>query len=179
MHPMTHKRFFWVAAMMLIVAMGTLTGCVQEVEVVDATPAAGTTEDPGDGSSLQGAEGNLAVVAVDFDPPLNYEQLILLRQSITLLVTIANTGDVRQDDVTVRAELTSPEDAELFITQGASLSSIAPGESQVVRFAPLSGIPHLQAFHLEVMVDAGEGERELHDNRRAFEIQIIPEATQP
>jgi hypothetical protein len=173
MHSMTHKRLFWASAIMLVLAASTLTGCVQ-VKVVDATPVAGVSELDAGALPVEGAENNLAVLAVDFDPPLNYEQLILLQRSIALLVTIENTGDQTQTDVAVRAELTSPEDPDLFITQGASLSSIGPGEIQEVRFAPLSDIPHLQFFHLEVKADPAEGELNLADNHRAFDIQILP-----
>ena len=92
----------------------------------------------------------MAVLTVDFDPPLDYEQLILHSQSVTLLVAVENTGIHTQRDVTVRAELSTPEDSELFLTRGASVESIAPGEIQIVRFARLGEIPYHQTFHLEV-----------------------------
>jgi len=114
----------------------------------------------------------LAVLTVEFDPPLDYQQLIFRRQSVTLLVAVENLGNTAERDVTVRAELSSPENPDLLLTQGASVASIAPGEIQVVHFSRLGEIPYHQAYHLEVMVDPVAGESELGDNRKAFDIQI-------
>jgi hypothetical protein len=155
----------------LLMALVTLVGCV-EVSEVDTTPAASTPD--AFASPLPGVEHhNLAVLTVDFDPPLDYQQLIVHRQSVTLLVAVENTGSHTQRDVTVRAELSTPEDTELLLTRGASVESIAPGEIQVVRFARLGEIPYHQIYHLEVIVDPVEGERDLSDNLKAFDIQIL------
>jgi hypothetical protein len=162
----------------LCLALTVLTGCV-EVEVRDATPAASTSE-PFTSSLLEGdKEHNLAVLAVDFDPPLDYQQLIIRSQSVALLVAIENTGTATERDVTVRAQLSTAEDPEFLLAQGASVASIAPGEVQIVRFARLGQIPYHQVYRLEVAVDPVEGERDLNDNHRAFDIQIHQEDTSP
>ena len=154
----------------LLLTLVSLVGCV-EVKEVDPTPDAGTPD--AFASPLPGVEyHNLAVLTVDFDPPLDYQQLIVHRQSVTLLVAVENTGSHTERDVTVRAELSTPEDAEFLLTRGASVESIAPGEIQVVRFARLGDIPYHQIYHLEVIVDPVEGEHDLSDNLKAFDIQI-------
>ena len=154
----------------LLMALVTLSGCV-EVHEVD-TAATASTPDVFT-SPLPGVEyHNLAVLTVDFDPPLDYQQLILHRQSVTLLVAVENTGSYTQRDVTVRAELSTLEDAEFLLTRGASVESIAPGEIQVVHFARLGEIPYHQVYHLEVIVDPVDGESDLGDNLKAFDIQI-------
>ena len=61
----------------------------------------------------------------------------------------------------------------------ASIASIAPGEVQVVRFSRLGDIPYYQNYRLEVMVDPVAGESELGDNRKAFDIQILQEPSNP
>jgi hypothetical protein len=155
----------------LIVTLVALTGCA-EVEVVDTTPAAtapGTFASP---LTAGAKDHDLAVLTVEFDPPLDYQQLIIRRQSVTLLVAVENLGNTVERDVTVRAELSSPENPDLLLTQGASVASIAPGEIQVVHFSRLGEIPYHQAYHLEVVVDPVAGESELGDNRKAFDIQI-------
>jgi hypothetical protein len=155
----------------LVLALFALTGCV-EVQVVDTTPSVIAPETLTSPLPAASGEHNLAVLALDFDPALNYQQLIVRRQSVALLVVIENTGGSTERNVTVRAQLSSPEDPDLLLTQEASVSSIAPGEIQIVRFAPMKEIPFHETFHLEVMVDPMDGEKDLSDNRKAFEIQI-------
>jgi hypothetical protein len=162
----------WIAAALLLLLL-SVAACT-DVQVVDTTPFAAAPE--AFTSPLQEGEDrhNLAVLAVEFDPPLDYQQLIILRQPVALLVVIENTGRATERDVTVRAELTSPEDPDLLLTQGASVSSIAPGEIQLVRFARLGEIPYHETYHLEVFVDPVDGETGLTDNRKAFDIEIQP-----
>jgi hypothetical protein len=114
-------------------------------------------------------------MAVDFDPPLSYKQLIIRRQAIALLVVVENTGTETEQDVAIRVRLSTPEEPEFLLTQDASVASIAPGEVQIVRFDPLGEIPYHQAYHLEVLVDPVDGEADLGDNSKAFDIQIRTE----
>jgi hypothetical protein len=151
-----------------------LVGCV-EVEVRDATPAAGAS-DASTEASLEGdGDHNLAILAVDFEPPLDYQQLIIRRRAIDLLVAVENRGTSTERDVTVRARLSTPEDPELLLAQGAIIASIAPGEIQVVRFGQLGRLPYHQLYHLEVLVEPVEGETNLGDNGKAFDIEIRQE----
>jgi hypothetical protein len=158
----------------VMLVLTTLTGCAG-IEVLDATPAVSppelTTARPSEGDALH----NLAIQSVDFDPPLNYHQLIVQRKSLTLLVTVENLGSSPEQDVTVRAELSTSHDPELSLTQGASMASIAPGEVQVFRFSRLGAIPYHQSYRLEVSVDAVTGEQDLADNFKAFDIEIQQE----
>jgi len=163
---------------MLLLALVTLSGCVR-VEVVDTTPVAGTPGAAIKPAVVSGGGHNLAVLAVDFDPPLDYQQLVAQRQAVTLLVAIENTGDVTERDVTVRAQLSTPENPDFLLTQGASLVSIAPGEVQVAHFSRLGEIPYYPAYHLEVMVDPVAGEGDRSDNGKAFDIQVHEEPGNP
>lgn len=167
----------WIASVLML-ALVALTSCVK-IEVVNATPAASTPQPFASASAPESQQHNLAILAVDFSPPLNYQQLIVRPQSVELLVAIENTGHSTERNVTARAELSTPEDPELFLTQGASMASIAPGEVQVVRFGHLGEIPYHQKYRLEVMVDPVDGESELGNNRKAFDIQIQQELGTP
>jgi hypothetical protein len=160
---------FRVAALLLVLL--ALTGCV-EVQVVDTTPAIMAPEALTSPQPVSGAEHNLAVLAVDFDPPLDYQQLIARRQSVALLVAIENMGSSTERNVQIQAQLSSPENPDLLLTQEAAVSDIAPGELQIVRFAPLGEIPVLSIYRLEVTVVPADGEQDLSDNRKAFDIQI-------
>jgi len=159
--------WFAVIAMLALIA---LAGCAR-VEIVDS--AVISTPDffsnrpaAGDGSH------NLAVIAVDFDPPLNYQQLIIQRRSVSLLAAVENSGNSTEQDVTVWVKLSAPDDTDLSQTRRVSITSIAPGEVRVVRFAHLGEIPYHQAYHLEVMVEPVDGESDYTDNLRAFDIQV-------
>lgn len=155
----------------LVLILVSLAACA-EVEVVDKTPVASTPDTFTSPLPVDSGQHNLAILAVDFDPPLTYQQLIVRRQSVALLVAIENTGTDTERDVTVRAQLSTPENPDFLLTQGASLASVAPGEIQVVRFARLGEIPYHQTYYLEVAVDPVDGEVDLNDNRKAFDIQI-------
>lgn len=168
-----HSVFPWVTCV-FILAVGTLTSCA-EVKVIDTTPIAITPDLFTSSLQPKVEEHNLAVLTLDFDPPLNYQQLILRHRGVSLLVAIENRGTSTERDVTVRAELTTPEDPKLIFTQGASIASIAPGEIQIVRFSRFGEILYYRTFHLEVAVDPVVGENELGDNRKAFDIQISQE----
>jgi hypothetical protein len=158
----------------LVLILFALVGCA-DVQVVDTNPAVQAPEALTSPLTQATRESNLAVLALDFDPPLNYRQLILRRQSVALLVVIENTGDSSERKVTVRAQLSSAEDPDFLLTQEAGVSSIAPGEIKIVRFSRLGEIPIHHSYHLEVMVDPADGEKDLADNRKAFDIQIHEE----
>ncbi|MGD2039645.1 MAG: hypothetical protein PVH11_02385 [Anaerolineae bacterium] len=163
-------RPLWLVSV-LVLALLTMVGCV-EVEELDSPSGllAPELESPlPEGKQ----EHNLAVLAVDFDPPLEYEKLLLRREAISMLVAIENTGDSTEQDVVVQAQLSSPNDPDLLLSQDAGVASIAPGEVQIVRFPPLEELPYHEIYHLEVMVHPVVGERDLGDNGKAFDIQIL------
>jgi hypothetical protein len=160
----------WITGILVLILV-TLAACA-EVEVVDKTPTASTPNPFTSPLPVSQEKHNLAILAVDFDPPLTYQQLIIRRQSVALLVAVENTGTETEQDVTVRAQLSTPENSEFLLTQGASVASIAPGEIQIVRFARLGEIPYHQTYSLEVIVDPVDGEADLSENRKAFDIQI-------
>jgi hypothetical protein len=150
-----------------------LAGCV-DVEVVDTTPDPAASDSSTDSAPIGDEAHDLAILAVDFDPPLDYHHLIILRQSVALLVVVENTGTTTERDVTVLAQLTSPDDPQLLLAGITTTESIAPGEVQILRFTPLVDIPYYPNLHLEVLVDPVAGETDTSDNRKALDIQILP-----
>ena len=74
--------------------------------------------------------------------------------------------------VVVLAVLTTPEDPAWHLIQDATVASIAPGEIQVLRFAPLGQIPYHRVYRLEVVVQPVEGETNLGDNHKVFDIEL-------
>jgi hypothetical protein len=171
MWPKNGKLVLPGIAVLLLLCVLTLVGCA-DVRIVDKETSMSTPDTLTNPTPLGDGTHNLAVLAVDFDPPLTYQQLVIRPQSVELLVAIENTGKVTEHDVTVRAQLSTPLNPDDLLTQGASVASIAPGEIQIVRFARLSEIPVHETYILEVVVEPVEGETDLTDNTRAFELQI-------
>lgn len=170
----TYVRFMRpVLAGALLLILLLLAGCA-EVQVVEPAPSGTPGLFTSPLSSGQG-DHNLAVMAAVLDPPLQYQELILKRQSVTLLVVVENRGTSTERNVAVHARLTSPRDVELDLSQKASISSIAPGEIQIVRFARLQEIPYYTAYRLEVSVDAVPGELDASDNSKVYDVRISRE----
>jgi hypothetical protein len=155
----------------LILAALTLVACA-EVNVVDITPDANTHNAFVSPPAADTGRHDLAILAVDFDPPLDYNQLILRQRSVALLVAIENMGTAREQVVTVRAQLSTLEGEDLVLTQEVQVDSIAPGEIQIVRFEGLGKIPYHETYHLEVSVDPVDGEVNWGNNHKAFDIEI-------
>lgn len=160
----------WIAGSLVLILVA-LAGCA-EVEVVDTTPGASSREPFVSPPSVDPQRHDLAILGLDFDPPLDYQQLILRQQPIALLVVIENAGTTKERDLVVEAQLTTPEDPSLALVREATVNSIAPGEIQIVRFDPLGKIPYHASFHLEVSIVPVKGESDTANNRKAFEIQI-------
>ena len=163
----------WIIGVLTLTLL-TLGACA-EVSVVDITPDASTHELLAGAPASEEGRHDLAVLAVDFDPPLDYQQLILRQRSVALLVVIENSGTVTERDVTVRARLSAPTEDDLLLTQDLRVESIAPGEIQIVRFEGLGKIPYYDAYQLEVAVDPVGGESDPGNNRKAFDIEILRE----
>ncbi len=160
----------WIVAVLVLILVG-LGGCA-EVTVVDTTPPADSAETLASPIAADPSRHDLAILGLDFDPPLDYQQLILRKQSIALLVVIENAGTATERDLVVEAQLTTPEDKDLMLTRQATVTSIAPGEIQIVQFDPLTKIPYHTTFYLEVSIVPAEGESDTTNNQKAFEILI-------
>ena len=160
----------WIAGTLVLILVG-LAGCA-EFEVVDTTPAAGSPEPFVSPLAADPSRHDLAILGLEFDPPLDYQQLILRQQSVALLVVIENAGTVTERDLVIEARLTTPDDEEPVLTQKATVTSIAPGEIQIVRFDPMHKIPYHATFNLAVNIVPVDGEANTTNNAKAFEIQI-------
>jgi hypothetical protein len=159
------------SAVTLVLILVFLGGC-SEVEVVDTTPGASSDTPFVSPLIVDPSRHDLAILGLEFDPPLDYQQLILRKQSIALLVVIENAGTATERDLVVKAQLTTLEDQDFVLNRQATVTSIAPGEIQIVQFDPLTRIPYHATFYLEVSIAPVEGESDTANNHKAFEIQI-------
>lgn len=151
-------------------------GCIQ-IQVIDRTPQ--STDLVTEAESDEVEEHDLAVLAVDFDPPLEYDEIMAQRdrgEGITLLVAVENTGSSAEHDVTVEVRLSKIEDRDqvVLLRKEGTISEIAPGEIKIVHFKD-TDIPFSYRYSLWVHVVPVSGETRQSDNEKSYELLI----TQP
>jgi hypothetical protein len=161
----------WLHLSRLILIVGllftSLTGCFN-IEVVDHQKETDATET----SPLTPDEHDLAILAVDFEPQLDYEQIVNNPDGIMLLIAIENTGISTETDVLVEVQLSCDEGRTLIVEQSAEIVSIAPGETQVVRFTQIPRPPYRPTYQLSVQAMAVPGETNLVNNSSIYDINI-------
>ena len=154
-----------------IIAILSLTGCF-EVEVIDHQEKANA--DTATSSPTTPDEHDLAILAVDFGPQLeDYEDLLSNPDGITLLIAIENTGLSTESDVLIEAQLSADEGETILVERSAEAASIAPGETQVIRFTQIPCPPYRPAYQLSVQVIAVSGETDLANNSRIYDLHLI------
>lgn len=172
---MLSRHWRHIAALALF-AMAAIwaSGCTS-VQIIDRTPS---TIEPTPSTHEQDiAEHNLAVLAVDFDPPLEYDEILASRdrgEGITLLVAVENTGSATERNAVVEAELFRGVGDALILYQQGGVDAIVPGEIKLVRFKDTE-IPFSYEYQLKVRVLPVEGETHLADNVKSYDLVI----TQP
>jgi hypothetical protein len=152
--------------LILIVAPVALLGCQPSIEVVQpASPVPAPT------AALD--ERNLAIMGVDFDPPLEAGQ-ILTGSGITLLVALENQGRQTEPAALVTAHLYDPDSVARADLAGETITvrSLAPGELRVVRFTQVNDLPVRTHYKLAVEVAPLPGERQVDDNVRTYDIIV-------
>lgn len=171
---MSSQGWWRAAALSILLLAVCASGCIN-IEVVDRTPSTSGTTPSTQGQ--QPVDHNLAVLAVDFDPPLEYDEIMSRRErgeGITLLVAVENTGVVAEENVTVSVELAKDGAQTVFLRKQAAVGAIAPGEIKLVRFKDTE-IPFSYEYQLKVHVAEVEGETNTADNTRTYDLLI----TQP
>jgi len=152
----------------LLLAMLILPGCTLSIEV---SPGAGRTSAAATAVPQTHA---LALAAVDFDPPLDYNQIILSR-GVTLLVAVANQGLSEESHIRVTARLVVPDAAggpRELMNELVVIRSLAAGELRVVRFSQGTNLPRRGRYRLHVQVEPVAGEADTGDNAHAYDILI-------
>lgn len=151
---------------MFLVMSLALLGCQPSIEVLQPnSPLAPPTVSP--------EERGLAIMGVDFDPPLEGGQL-LTTSGITLLVALENQGQQVEPVARVTARLYDPEalrGADLA-NETITVRSLAPGELRVVRFTQVTNLPVRPRYKLAVEVGPAPGERQRDDNVRTYDIVV-------
>lgn len=162
------------AFMVLIVATVIVSGCVN-IEVIDRSSYTANGISGAGQEELD--EHDLTVLAVDFDPPLVYEEILARKsrgEGITLLVAVENTGTHTEQGVLVQVQLSDRNGETSFLHKQGVIEIIAPGEIKIVQFRD-TDIPFSYEYELQVSVDPVVGETRLADNYKMYDLLI----TQP
>lgn len=113
---------------------------------------------------------DVAVTAVDFEPPLK-PNADLSSGDISLLVAVENKGDRRERDIRAVAQILGNED-EILYYDARVVDSLAAGEGRVVRFSVLSGLPLRSSYIIKVWAIGVPGETRLENNAKTYRVQI-------
>jgi hypothetical protein len=153
-------------ATLLVLAL-LLAACAPSLEVVPDRRAPQTPV-----STVTPQQHDLAIVAVDFDPPLDFAQ-IRNNGGVTLLVAVENRGQSVETDVRIIAQLQDPNDRLRELSREAvMLGQLNAGALRMVRFTQVSDLPLRERYRLVVSVDAAVGEIDTDNNSRSYDIVI-------
>lgn len=169
-HELKHSGWA-LKSWLLIVSLFLLTGCsgAQVSRLQNTVPTSTDIL-----STVAAKPIDLAVLDIDFDPPLEHLQWAV-RDQVTLLVAITNVGEEVASDVIINVRLVSQErgDAEPTEIVASQLAgALAPGEVRVVHFQPLEQLPVSLRYRLTVSVEPAMGEMLTENNERVFDIVI-------
>ncbi len=148
----------------------TLTACVPGVQVVRPEAAAIS---PLPLPTVMPMLHNVAVVGVDFDPPLGAD--VELHNGVTLLIAVANQGLSTEALVNVTARLLDPlagVESEDLQHETVILRDLAPDEVHIVRLAAVSALPPRSHYQLVIEIAPLDDEGELRDNILTYDLLV-------
>lgn len=129
-------------------------------------------ETPSPSATLTGPSAeahDLAVTAVSFVPE-GIDGTKARRGG--LLAVVENRGRERATGVRVTASLYGPTKGELLAQEEATIDMLVAGESQVIIFPEVQGLPLRTRYSLTVEVQPVAGETRLQNNARTFELDV-------
>lgn len=163
-------RCIWFVTLIMMLASLSLAGC-SGVEIVDRAPVSLDTPSP---SKVRRPmdEHDVAVLAIEFDPSLEYEQIIVRGEQATLLVAVENIGLQTEAEVEVKARLSTYEDDNPILEKTCYIDTIAPGQIKIARFKGISHIPRQRDYRLKVWIAPVPGEISTANNQRSYDLHI-------
>lgn len=124
-------------------------------------------------ATADGPRHDVAVISLDFDPPLRVLQIDQARSSAALLAAIDNKGTYTEQQLAVTVSLRSTPDDELLAQQREVVASLAPGQATIVRFSGFTSIPARSGYVLTVMVEPVPGEQNLANNTKTVPLLLV------
>jgi hypothetical protein len=142
------------------------------VKVVPVTTGAVPGSATGVVAEAAGPRHDLAVISLDFDPPLRVLQIERVASDLSLLVAVDNKGTFTERQVAIVAELRSQDD-ELLVRQRKVVDSIAPGQAAVVKVTGFGKIPARPGYVVAARVESVAGESNVDNNATTLPLQLI------
>lgn len=160
----------WAGFILLFTSV-VLLACQPSIEVLQPTP---TTLQPV--ATVAPAAHAIAIIGVDFDPPLD-QALMALDRGLTLLVAVENRGFTFEPQVVVTARLYDPTGARVaLLDETVVAQDLEPGEVRVLRFPEVRALPMRDRYELVVQVAEVAGEVVGEDNVRRYDIVVYDRA---
>jgi hypothetical protein len=147
----------------------SVTACLPGVQVVRPEGAISPLPLP----TVMPMLHNVAVVGVDFDPPLSAD--VELHNGVTLLIAVANQGLSTEQVVNVTARLLDPlaeGGGEDLQQETVILRNLAPDEVRIVRLAAVNALPPRSRYQLVVQIAPLNDEGELGDNIQTYDVLV-------
>ncbi len=175
MKPKLVNRMALASLLALLLASPLLAGCVQ-VQVTDEDRQTATPTPYGELTSPREVH-DLAILGIEFNPPLKFEEVIAAGK-VTLLVAVENRGLTVENAVSVEARLVGAAETDVLVRRSDHIDTLAPGEVKLVRFDNMALVPYRPVYVLTVAVAPAPGEIRLTDNQRSYRLQLsVPTAT--
>ena len=158
-----------MTGLILLLISATLLGCQSSIEVVTpgVTPVLSVV-------TAVPQIHDVAIIGVDFDPALDYSQIIS-NGGVTLLVAVENKGLATETNVELKVRLldtVNEAKPQELLNDTVAVRSLLSHEVRVVRFDPVTGLPVRERYKLVAELSPVMGEQELSDNTRSFDILV-------
>lgn len=124
-----------------------------------------------------GAERDIAVLAVDFDPPLNLLKMPIGSQEVTLQVAIENKGYRKESNIQVTVKLLGNELTDVIKQETQNIDNLPPGGIKILQFRSLLSVPYRSKYRLEIEASPVPNETLLTNNRKSYDIQILRDSS--
>ena len=114
---------------------------------------------------------DIAVLSVDFDPPLGTPGR--RSKDSALLVAVDNRGTETGKDLVLVVRLAAEDLAEVTARFEEPVGKLAPGEVKVVRLTGLADVPLRSSRWLTVQVEPIQGETNVANNSKTLRIDAL------
>ncbi len=125
-------------------------------------------------------EYDVAVSAIDFDPPLRRGTLLSTHETVKLLAAVENKGTMPLSHLVVEARVISQK-GDFSAQDRVQIDRLSPGETRVVEFqgvAPVQMVPQSPSYRISVTVNGQPSNPRLRSNSRDVVVRVV-EASSP
>jgi hypothetical protein len=123
---------------------------------------------------------DVAVSAIDFDPPLKKETLVSGETGVKLLAAVENKGTMPLTQLIVEARVTSQK-GDFSVHDQVPIDKLSPGETRVVTFtgvAPVQTIPRSPSYQVSVTVRSRQPDVNIRTAGRDVIVRVVDSSSQ-